>query len=406
MLSLFIAILPLALAAATGTRLQYSLRWGLSFLTAASETEEEEIEGEETEETEGEETEGEKTEGEETAAAETGETESSESDTPIETITPPKPSLLVRIQRFYQSFTNTVQFVVQTQIFLSYREKLVPPIYWSLIILSIIGLLLTLFRRRDYGLLLISVVIFEGILLFLMTCRYLNLPEIMPIERTLVYCCFMLIVLWGMAIDSICALLLDFFKHKWMMHSVSFLCLCAIMVFVYQNKLIRQRYVNSNIWQTNSALTCMTNIIHDNQDYNWTICSANDETHMIYGHGFHVETIDFLTEMESDGYNAPIPSEKVYFFIEKIPLNYGGWYNESGQSVSYEGAKRRLPEKSGLAPYVGENRWIVMSKMYYWAQEFMRRFPESFTVYYETENFVCYEAQQNISRVYNFAVDY
>lgn len=60
----------------------------------------------------------------------------------------------------------------------------------------------------------------------------------------------------------------------------------------------------------------------------------------------------------------------------------------------------------GIGMYQGEGRWILMSRMYYWAQAFMERYPNDMKVYYESENFICYEIQQNMYHQYNFAIDY
>ena len=52
------------------------------------------------------------------------------------------------------------------------------------------------------------------------------------------------------------------------------------------------------------------------------------------------------------------------------------------------------------------NRWITMSRMYYWAQEFQKRYPNEFQVYFENDNFVCFYIEQNVYSLYNFAIDY
>lgn len=101
-----------------------------------------------------------------------------------------------------------------------------------------------------------------------------------------------------------------------------------------------------------------------------------------------------------------IPTKTVYFFIEKIPIDYPQSYEGSGQKVSKEGASRYLPMGAGLSVYQKENRWIVMSRMYYWAQEFKKLYPNEMKVYMETDNFVCYKIEQNTYRLYNFAIDY
>ena len=65
----------------------------------------------------------------------------------------------------------------------------------------------------------------------------------------------------------------------------------------------------------NGAITCLSNIIHENEDKTWTIVSANDETQMGLDHGWHYETITFLRGMETLEKNTKviIPTKTVYF---------------------------------------------------------------------------------------------
>ena len=101
-----------------------------------------------------------------------------------------------------------------------------------------------------------------------------------------------------------------------------------------------------------------------------------------------------------------IPTKNIYFFIEKIPLDYSVSYAGSGQSISKKGAGQALPNAGGIVVYQGENRWIVMSRMYYWAQAFMKKYPNEMKVYYEDDQFICYRIPQNMYHQYNFAIDY
>ena len=79
---------------------------------------------------------------------------------------------------------------------------------------------------------------------------------------------------------------------------------------------------------------------------------------------------------------------------------------KSGQSISRKGASRSLPNVGGIGMYQGEGRWIVMSRMYYWAQAFMELYPNEMKVYYEDNKFICYKIEQNMYHQYNFAIDY
>ena len=155
-------------------------------------------------------------------------------------------------------------------------------------------------------------------------------------------------------------------------------------------------------------LPVLSNIIKENKDKTWTIVSANDETQMGLDHGWHYETITFLRKLEKIKENTKIiiPTENVYFFIEKIPLDYTATYWGNDQSISKKGASQSLPNTGGISVYQGEARWIVMSRMYYWAQAFMKKYPNEMKVYYEDDQFICYRIPQNMYHQYNFAIDY
>ena len=160
--------------------------------------------------------------------------------------------------------------------------------------------------------------------------------------------------------------------------------------------------------ETNDAVICMSNIYRENRDGGtWTICSADDERQMMRDYGNHYELIDFLREMEDLKSDASItvPTKTVYFFVEKVPLFAD---NENyGRKISVEGAQSALPKgKDTLSLYAGDARWVVMSRLYFWAQAFRRLYPNEMEVYYETDDFVCYRVQQNEYSLYNFAIDY
>jgi hypothetical protein len=149
----------------------------------------------------------------------------------------------------------------------------------------------------------------------------------------------------------------------------------------------------------------LTNILHDRKDNTWTICSANDVIRQVHGHGYHYEANTFLQDLMY-GRTAPQPTPWMYFFVEKVPIDYTLSYPGSGQRISLEGAQMPLPPNSGITQYMGENRWIIMSKLYYWGMEFMERFPNQMRIYYETDDFICFEVRQNEARLFNFVIPF
>lgn len=273
-----------------------------------------------------------------------------------------------------------------------------------------IGLLMFILRVTEYGAMIISVSVFIMCMSLLLIAKKAGLPTLMDAARCSIYFAYGIPLVVTFAIDSILFILFGWLHWKyvkWIRHAASLMIFLAIVNLFYDSELIRQPTV-VHAFQSNEAVTCLTNIIHEEKDFTWTIVSANDELRMGEDRGWHYETIDFLRRMEGSGGNAmlTIPTESVYIFIEKRPIDYGNTYEGSGQMISRELAEKELPHSGGISIYQKENRAIVMSRMYYWAQEFSRLYPNEMKVYLETEDFICYKIIQNTYHLYNFAIDY
>ncbi len=112
-----------------------------------------------------------------------------------------------------------------------------------------------------------------------------------------------------------------------------------------------------------------------------------------------------MIEKRVNRYN--IPTKYVYFFVEKKPVDYMKEHDKSGSMVSRQHASEYLPDAaSGISIYTSELRLMIMSKMYYWANEYMRLYPNDFTIYYEDNEFICYKLIQNTSNLNNLIIDY
>ncbi|MBQ9901410.1 MAG: hypothetical protein IJM51_03370 [Clostridia bacterium] len=151
----------------------------------------------------------------------------------------------------------------------------------------------------------------------------------------------------------------------------------------------------------------------------WTIVSTVDELALTRNKGWHYEMWEFIFRMEQ--YDPTrviqIPTEYVYFVIEKRPLKYADT-NYLGQAetlyprVSKDAANQLLSEQTvrtrKKSDYYGiyENRLAIMSKAYFWAEKYMSYFPDQMSVYYEDMDIIIYEIKQNMYALNNFAIDY
>ena len=397
-ISVMIAVLPMGIAFANGTPLQGSLNWGMSVINGES------WNGE-----------GGNEESENEPVIHYYDPDGNLIESPLEVDsksgkqeTKISVNLTMKIKQVWDKLCGAIN-----------RDVLNEPAQWyCFVVLAAIGGLLVLGfifflsrRNRCYGAMLSSTGIFMILLLLLQAAGELGLPELMDGNRCRIYFAYMLPVVFGMFLDGFIRLIC--YPKRWVMlrNFFSLLCVAGAVLFLWNGD-NRKPQVKSETLVTNEAITCLTNIIREEKDFTWTIVSANDEMQMGYDHGYHYESISLLRGMELNHMEKDekpvikIPTDSIYVFIEKVPINYTLAYEKSGQKISTEGAKRELPNVGGIEMYKGENRWIVMSRLYYWAEEFKRLYPNEVKTYCETENFICYKIKQNPYRLFNFAIDY
>ena len=404
-ISVFLAVLPMGIAFAGGTPLQGSLGWGLSVINGDSSDTEDTSENEAAQ----------KQAMEEMAARLIENTQNSNSESvqtgeiPIITEAP-KHSLADKAREIPKKMKNLREMMIrriQEFIINSQEQWCAYAVLAGIAVLILLGLMFIILRRITYGEMLMSAGFCMGILTLLLCAGNLGLPVLMDPARCSIYYVYLLIVSITVLGDGLLYLV---FMPRILTISrnvVSFILTVSMAAGMIHQGLVKTPDFISD-YVSNGAFTCLTNIIKENKDETWTIVSANDETQMGLDHGWHYETITFLRKQEHINKDTKliIPTEKVYFFIEKIPLNYSVVYSGSGQSISKKGASQSLPNSGGIGMYQGEGRWILMSRMYCWAQAFMEMYPNEMKVYYESEDFVCYVIPQNMYHQYNFAIDY
>ena len=422
--SVFLAVLPMGIAFATGTPLQGSLGWGLSVInggksSSSTETEAETDEAETLEVSTGDDKntvrvvkpDGTVMEIDVSDLPSAQENESG-GQTQTETTAPavPKVSFGEKIRKIPGKAKNALsemssrilEFIIKLDV-----KNIGYMILASFALLLLLGLVFCIFRQPGYGAMLMSMGFCMWIVTILLCAGVFGLPPLMDGARCSIYYVYLLSAALTALADGLLYMVLPLRKLRLVRNAVSLAVAAVVLMGMFQNHMIKQSDFSSG-FVMNGAITCLSNIIHENEDKTWTIVSANDETQMGLDHGWHYETITFLRGMETLEKNTKviIPTKTVYFFIEKIPGDYAVSYAKSGQSISRKGASRSLPNVGGIGMYQGEGRWIVMSRMYYWAQAFMELYPNEMKVYYEDNKFICYKIEQNMYHQYDFAIDY
>lgn len=413
-ISVFLAVLPMAIAFAGGTPMQGSLGWGLSVISGGKKTDTADqvktgnllVQNRSLEEI--------AAQLQENSANQDGGTGK---DVVQNTTEAPKPSMtekmksvLGKIAQIPEKIKNTWKMMAQRIWDFVINTLTKWPSYAILAgvaCLIVLGLVFCVIRNASYGKMLLSAGLCMGILTLLLCAGNLGLPVLMDPARCSIYYTYLLAAALTVLADGIISLLFMQGVLKICLDPISFMITVGLVAGCISQGWMKVSDFSSG-YVSNGALTCLANIIKENEDKTWTIVSANDETQMGLDHGWHYETITFLRKQENLKKDTEIiiPTKNVYFFIEKIPLDYSVTYAGSGQSISKKGASQSLPNSGGISMYQGEGRWILMSRMYYWAQAFMAKYPNDMKVYYESEDFICYVMPQNMYHQYNFAIDY
>lgn len=417
-LSVALAVLPMAIAFAGGTPLQGSLGWGMSVINGTQNNTSDTANTSSDNKV--------KVTGEDgkTVEIDVSKLPSAKKGETTVVVKQKKPSLGDRMRTVadkikvisdkIKTIPNKIPKAVRT---MSIRiRNIVVPVDWQKMGtavmtayagLLLLGLVFCAFRKTEYGAALMSVGFCMLILTVLLCAGPFGLPTLMDAARCSIYYAYLLPVAGVVLADGIlCFMTMPrIFRNG---KNVLSLGISVVLLIVLLQKDLVKNPEFSSGYVTNGAITCLTNIIRENEDETWTIVSANDETQMGLDHGWHYETITFLRQLEKidEDTKILIPTKNIYFFIEKIPLDYSVSYAGSGQSISKKGASQTLPNVGGIGMYQGEKRWIVMSRMYYWVQAFMKKYSNEMKVYYEDDQFICYRIPQNMYHQYNFAIDY
>ncbi len=257
--------------------------------------------------------------------------------------------------------------------------------------------------------------------------RALGLPQLIdsiriyPIEHML------LLTVMVMPADMIFTLL-SVFCSETVMHALSVfttigICYVTIAIGNYHGFLCQYmiRY--------NAAVMVTESIIDNFPKYKYTIVSPTDELYQVIEYGRHEELLTFIEEIQKKNYT--LPTEYVFLFVEKKPIQYAqlhfldgpSWlgstkYTERYPSISVhpDVAAQEISEEAALKDIILydltsdsykniESRTVLESKFYLWCQNFSKLHPFEVHVYYEDENFVCYYFRQNPNALYDLAIE-
>ena len=158
----------------------------------------------------------------------------------------------------------------------------------------------------------------------------------------------------------------------------------------------------------------------------FTIVSTTEELYQTIEFGYHEELLSFILQNSEPTYTLPTPY--VFVYIEKHPLHYAHYHFATGPKwlaresyaelfgtiasqcpdelhgeISREEASRDIKFGAKLSDAASdfEGRTILESKLFYnWYEKFSRLYPNESRVVYEDDDFLCYCLVQNPASLY------
>ncbi|MDY3726997.1 MAG: hypothetical protein SO015_02450 [Wujia sp.] len=190
-------------------------------------------------------------------------------------------------------------------------------------------------------------------------------------------------------------------------------------------------YMYISMTRYSAAVEVTNKVNHKFPKNDYTIVSPTDDLYQVIETGRHEEIATLFKEMQYGTYS--IPTEYLFFFVEKEPMLYAQYHFVTGpewladekyaalspSSITSEGKQVIHSEISKNA--AGQDlmyfsllsdtykdftsRNIIESKMYYWCENLMKKFPSEMQVYYEDDQFICYVVKQNTYRLMSLEND-
>lgn len=175
----------------------------------------------------------------------------------------------------------------------------------------------------------------------------------------------------------------------------------------------------------NEAVMTTISITQQLPKGSYTIVSAVDELYQIIQYGWHEELVNFVNESREEDYT--LPSQYIFIYVEKKPLQYGQshfftgpeWLACEKYADYYNSFVSQCPEVTSLeisAEFAANPatkfpvnsdiysnlyyRTVLESRMYEWCQQFQKLYPNELKTYFESDNFICYYFEQNVQRLY------
>lgn len=376
MLGVFIAVLPFAACLAKGVQFQGSMGWAMGIINSSVDDDSDAAEGD---------------------AAE----EEKSSDMQEETVTAATSTWNEIFQYIVSEWKNSGNYNIE---FCDNSAAFIFICILLSLIFLIAGFFVKSFREPAKG--YIPICFYYIVLWIFRQASYFGIPELIETIRISVFITPFLMLICAMPFD----ILLRAAEHtvlkkaKKMVSvfaaSASIFCFCWCVANGYVHDYLSTTWASRQYY--NEERYAIKNIVKHFSPFSFTIVSPTADYYLVTDYGYHTELSQFVHMLDGGETEFTIPTEYVFFFVEKKVLQdetYGSAF------VAPEYAEEKF-QYTGMEKDYQNQRLIIESKAYCWAQEMLEIYPDEFTVYFEDDIYVAYLLHQNINYPLRLKNDY
>lgn len=289
-----------------------------------------------------------------------------------------------------------------------YLERFIPLV----LSFAVAFILLAIRRTRQAGVRLLGLCLAMGFLFIAMIAAPLGLPLLLDQWRAPMFFTMLSGALYATPVE-----LLELLTQR-ARRAVSVVAAAACVALLWFHYGLKPVAWGPARAQTEGAVRAYYQILSEYPTGTWTVVSPVDDFSLIQREGYHYELYDFILEMEpyDPSMETVIPTNTIFFYVEKIPLNYELIGNPDAQAaypLNIEDANGTLiPAEheewvtSNSAYGLYHNRRILQAKAYAWVRAYQHYFPDDMSVYYEDDELIVYRFTQNMYTLSNLAIDY
>lgn len=262
-----------------------------------------------------------------------------------------------------------------------------------LVLVPLLLISLPVIKDKDWRVKSLTIAGSSAVMYCLFRARELNFPELSDPTRTAVFFALTLPVLYAQGFSFF-----EKFAHKhigksfevikWQAANWAALALCLGIIILYPpGNLYRGQEEYDAAAQNYLKIKAQT------PPLGWTIVGPPEQLYEVIGSGWHYEILTFVKNFSLDQardprFRIPIPTDYVFFYVEKKPLHFG-------REVTAADAARNL-EPEGADPFMQyyknkKQRAILEAKAIQWIDTY-RQFHSGVKVFYEDSDFKIYRA--------------